>query len=149
MGREVTSVASFRTSLPSHGRTQRRGCGRRLPVLVLLIALVCAVVSLVRRSNANTRLDEANSQNDTQLADKAMLDLIVRTKEAIQAETPMEDIAAYADRTRVLYVRSTCLLTTFSRTRRAVVFELNRERVATNCRNSTCLARPSTRRIPI
>ncbi|GAA5871926.1 hypothetical protein JCM3774_000730 [Rhodotorula dairenensis] len=104
MGREVTSVASFRSSLPSHGRSQRRGqCGRRLPVLVMLAALVLALVSYVNRSNANSRLDLANSQNDVENADGAMLDLIVRTKEAIQAETPMEDIAAYADRTRVLY----------------------------------------------
>lgn len=105
MGRDVTSVASFRSTLPSHGRSQRRGCGRRVPVLVLLAALAFALVSLVRRSNANSRLDQAKSQSDVENADGAMLDLIVRTKEAIQAETPMEDIAAYADRTRVLYVR--------------------------------------------
>jgi hypothetical protein len=147
MGREVTSVASFRTSLPSHGRTQRRGCGRRLPVLVLLIALVCAVVSLVRRSKANTRLDEANSQNDVQLADKAMLDLIVRTKEAIQAETPMEDIAAYADRTRVLYVRF--LLPSFHVCAERVARNAAELTPRTGCRNSTCSARRSTRRIPI
>lgn len=110
MGREVTSVASFRSSLPPHGRSPRRGgagvsaCGRRLPALVILLAAVLALVSLVKRSNANERENVALNQSDVDDADKAMLDLIVRTKEAIQAETPIQDIAAYADRTRVLYV---------------------------------------------
>lgn len=139
MGREVASVAAFRSTLPPHGRNnlKRRSCTRRLPVLVLVLAGAFALVSLVRRSNAREREDLALNQEDGEAADKAMLDLIVRTKEAIQAETPMEDIAAYADRTRVLYV---------SPAFRTPAPEKGTPEPRLD-RNSTSLAKSSTRRI--
>ncbi|GAA5888867.1 hypothetical protein JCM6882_002883 [Rhodosporidiobolus microsporus] len=101
MGREITSVSSFRNpSLPSSGRTSsRRSMSRRLPFLFFVCVVLFSCVVLVRRSqNSTTALGAA----DLEQADQALLKVLVRTKDAVEEEAKLQDIAAVADKTRVL-----------------------------------------------
>ncbi|BGP21339.1 alpha-mannosyltransferase, glycosyltransferase family 71 protein [Rhodotorula toruloides] len=99
MRREVTSVASFREGLPSASRSSRRGLGRRLPLLLFAATICFALTILLRRSNTK---EAAAGAADLEAADQQLLKVLVRTKEAIQQETPLEDLAAFADRAKVL-----------------------------------------------
>lgn len=95
-------MSSFREGLPSATRSSRRGLGRRLPVLLLAATICFAFTVLLRRSNTK---EAAAGAADLEAADQRLLKVLVKTKDAIQQETPLEDIAAFADRAKVLMVR--------------------------------------------
>lgn len=95
-------MASFREGLPSASRSSRRGLGRRIPLLLFAATICFALTVLLRRSNTK---EAAAGAADLEAADQRLLKVLVKTKEAIQQETPLEDIAAFADRAKVLMVR--------------------------------------------
>ncbi|GAA5820505.1 hypothetical protein JCM3770_002278 [Rhodotorula araucariae] len=100
MGREITSVSSFRSAgLPGSSRPSRRPCGRRVPFALLAAAFLGALVILARQRDS---AHAVRSAADLEGADQALLDVLVRTKDAIEDETPFHDIATYADRAKVL-----------------------------------------------
>ncbi|GAA6002720.1 hypothetical protein JCM10207_007643 [Rhodosporidiobolus poonsookiae] len=107
MGREVTSVSAFRSALPgsAYGPSPPRAgssralVARRLPFLVFLALVVVSAVTLVQRTHSSHKVAAAG---DLEKADQALLKVLVRTKEAIEEEVPLEDITAVADKTRVL-----------------------------------------------
>lgn len=102
MVREITSVSSFRTGLPGPSRNSRRSCSRRLPFVLVAATLLFALVVLVRQSSTE---QAARSAADLEGADQELLKVLVRTKEALEDQTDWRDIAAYADRAKVLMVR--------------------------------------------
>ncbi|GAA5858776.1 hypothetical protein JCM8547_004983 [Rhodosporidiobolus lusitaniae] len=103
MGREITSVSSFRSSsLPSSSRASsasRRALLRRLPFLAFICLVLFSSVTIFRKSRSTER---AAAGADLEHADAKLLDVLVRTKEAVEEEAKLEDIAAMADKTRVL-----------------------------------------------
>ncbi|GAA5934507.1 hypothetical protein JCM10213_002000 [Rhodosporidiobolus nylandii] len=105
MGREVTSISSFRSSLPSSSRSpnsaSRRSLSRRLPLLAFVCVVLFSVLALFRRNSANTVL-RAGEAEDLEAADQRLLEVLVKTKEAVEEDVTLEDIGAIADKTRVL-----------------------------------------------
>ncbi|GAA5988572.1 hypothetical protein JCM11641_004607 [Rhodosporidiobolus odoratus] len=105
MTRTVTSVSSFRSSLPSSSVRQssatRRSTIRRLPFLVFLSVIAFSCFLLFRRSSANER-ESIGAAQELEKADQRLLEVLVKTKEAVEEELPLENIAGVADKTRVL-----------------------------------------------
>lgn len=114
MVRDMSTSASFRTAGPSPSRPSRRPCGRRLPLLLFLATLALSLFVLLRKRDGAAQA--VMSAADMEGADEALLEVLVRTKEAIENETSFHDIATYADRAKVLLVRPLVLyfLTGFS-----------------------------------
>jgi hypothetical protein len=86
--------------------------GRRLPKrvvsLLLFLVLVLLADALWLHSLIFTRTDGGGAE--LAAVDQELIELLVKQKEAMEANPPVEEIQAYADRFKVLLVSRCCLL---------------------------------------
>lgn len=97
--------SAFRSStgLVTPARPSRRPCGRRVPLVLFLATCALSLYVLVRRRDGAALAEK--SAADLEGADNKLLEVLIRTKDAIEVEAPLEDLASYADRAKVLLVR--------------------------------------------
>lgn len=108
MAREITSISSFRTSslprnAPASSSAGRRALARRLPFLAFLSLVFFSSIYIFRTSRTTERVAAGS---ELEQADGRLLEMLMRTKEAVEEESKLEEIAKVADKVRVLMVRT-------------------------------------------
>ncbi|GAA6058680.1 hypothetical protein JCM10212_003368 [Sporobolomyces blumeae] len=107
MGREVTSVASLRSALPHTGSASSRAARRcssprRITLLALFLILFVSFDALFFHNVIGIKPQDPRQVEQLEQADQELIKVLVKTKGAIEARTPVEDLAGFADRVKVL-----------------------------------------------